>query len=157
MDTQNEEFMQCLNSIANSLEIIAESYKPKTVLKEKKEKTEKVEKLRFGQKVSMTQAEYDGLVKDYGDTTVNDEIEKMDVYCMANGKKYANYSFAVRNWLNRNGAVKLDPRSEKDWATMINPGNFVLNNPEYLESYRRFNPSDAKSIETAINIKNQYS
>jgi len=78
MDTQNEEFMQCLNSIANSLEIIAESYKPKTVLKEKKEKTEKVEKLRFGQKVSMTQAEYDGLVKDYGDKTVNDEIEKME-------------------------------------------------------------------------------
>ena len=152
---EKDQFSQLIDlwrGIANSLETIAKTYQPKPSTKKPMD-----DRVKFGQRVAMRQEERDSLVKDYGEKIVNDEIEKMNTYCMAHGKTYANYYFAVRNWLTKNGAAKLDPKLEKDWANMENPGNFVLNNPGYLESYRRFNPKDAQSIEQALEIKKQFS
>jgi len=158
---QKDQFDQLIDlwrGIANSLEVICESYKPKIV--NKRVEKEKVEKLKFGQRVAMTQFEYDNLIRDFGDDIVKAEIEKMDIWCMAHGKTYANYSFAVRNWLLRNGARNMTSplKFDKDWNEMpkVDRDDFVFKNVDYLESYRRFDPDAAKTVENMIKLRKEY-
>ena len=47
--------------------------------------------------VLLTEAEYERLVKDYGEEVVKRYIKKVDEYCEQHGKRYQNYNLALRN------------------------------------------------------------
>ena len=49
----------------------------------------------------LTAEEYQRLCQEYSDKRINDLIERMNDYCVAHGKNYADYNRALRNWIRR--------------------------------------------------------
>ena len=53
------------------------------------------------------------LISDYGKKTVFTYLETVSDYCQANGKTYKNYLSAVRNFMKRDGVMKLSENADK--------------------------------------------
>lgn len=69
------------------------------VQKPKPPKKQKEQKIKFAEYVTLTQAEHDKLVAEYGDLFVQKMIETLDNYKGASGKKYASDYRAMLNWV----------------------------------------------------------
>lgn len=65
-------------------------------------------KKKFGEygNVSLTDEQYSQLVKDYGESVMNDYIQRMDEYIQMKGKKYKDFNLALRNWIKKDGITK---------------------------------------------------
>lgn len=65
-------------------------------------------KKKFGEygNVSLTDENYNQLVKDYGESVINDYIQRMDEYIQMKGKKYKDFNLALRNWIKKDGITK---------------------------------------------------
>lgn len=65
-------------------------------------------KKKFGEygNVSLTDENYNQLVKDYGEPVMNDYIRRMDEYIQMKGKKYKDFNLALRNWIKKDGITK---------------------------------------------------
>lgn len=60
----------------------------------------------LGEIVKMPEHLYQNLVDDYGETTVRDYAERVDLYCRSKGKRYKDYSATIRQWLRKDGVEK---------------------------------------------------
>lgn len=67
--------------------------------------------------VKLTQQEKESLVSDYGTSTIEDYICRVDNYCERTGKEYPNCELTIREWLNKDKVEKSD----------IEKYNFVIN------------------------------
>ncbi|MGN1208277.1 MAG: hypothetical protein ACI4TI_02310, partial [Christensenellales bacterium] len=56
-------------------------------------------KIQFAEKVFMTQAEYDDLLKQYGTELTKQLIEQLNLYKQAKGEKYDNDYAAILRWV----------------------------------------------------------
>ena len=65
-------------------------------------------KKKFGEygNISLTDEQYSQLVKDYGESVMNDYIRRMDEYIQMKGKKYKDFNLALRNWIKKDGITK---------------------------------------------------
>ena len=65
-------------------------------------------KKKFGEykNISLTDEQYQKLVNDFGETVISEYIQRMDEYIQMKGKKYRDFSLAIRNWLKRDGITK---------------------------------------------------
>lgn len=65
-------------------------------------------KKKFGEykNISLTDEQYQKLVNDFGETVISEYIQRMDEYIQMKGKKYRDFSLALRNWLKRDGITK---------------------------------------------------
>lgn len=61
--------------------------------------------------VLLTDAEYQKLIKDFGETVTATYIRKVDEYCEQSGKRYKNYYLAIRNTFMARDGVK--PQGEQ--------------------------------------------
>lgn len=68
----------------------------------------KSSKKKFGEygNISLTDEQYNQLVKDYGESVMNDYIQRMDEYIQMKGKKYKDFNLALRNWIKKDGITK---------------------------------------------------
>ena len=68
--------------------------------KNKKKKTPKPVKHKYGEfkHVLLSDAEYERLVKDYGEEGVLSGIKNVDEYCQEHGKSYQDYNLTLRRW-----------------------------------------------------------
>lgn len=68
----------------------------------------KSSKKKFGEygNISLTDEQYNQLVKDYGEPVMNDYIRRMDEYIQMKGKKYKDCNLALRNWIKKDGITK---------------------------------------------------
>jgi len=67
--------------------------------KPKKSKKEEPKKIKYGEYVSMTQAEYQKLVESYGPDAAKRAVEILDNYKGSNGKKYKSDYRAILMWV----------------------------------------------------------
>ncbi len=58
--------------------------------------------ISFGSHVKIKQEAYESLVKEHGKAKIDDQIKKMNDYCLAHGKTYKDYSAALRIWMKNN-------------------------------------------------------
>lgn len=58
--------------------------------------------------VRLTEDEHERLIKDYGEEVTNEAIKAVDEYCESSGKRYKNYSLAIRNWGVREGKERIE-------------------------------------------------
>lgn len=65
-------------------------------------------KKKFGEygNISLTDEQYNQLVKDYGKSVISDYIQRMDEYIQMKGKKYKDFNLALRNWIKKDGITK---------------------------------------------------
>lgn len=65
-------------------------------------------KKKFGEykNISLTDEQYQKLVNDFGETVISEYIQRMDEYIQMKGKKYRDFSLALRNWLKKDGITK---------------------------------------------------
>lgn len=65
-------------------------------------------KKTFGEynNISLTDDQYQQLVRDYGESVINDYIQRMDEYIQMKGKKYKDFNLALRNWIKKDGITK---------------------------------------------------
>jgi len=78
-------------------------------------KNERIKELKtsYAEFVSLTEAEHQKLVEQYGEDNVKRMIEVLDNYKGSNNKKYASDYRAILNWVvDRVGAKKFDASSE---------------------------------------------
>ena len=68
--------------------------------KEKYKKEKPLSRKKYGEykHVSLTDEEYDRLVKDYGEQAVISGIKNVDEYCQEHGKTYKDYNLTLRKW-----------------------------------------------------------
>lgn len=68
----------------------------------------KSSKKNFGEygNISLTDEQYNQLVKDYGKSVISDYIQRMDEYIQMKGKKYKDFNLALRNWIKKDGITK---------------------------------------------------
>jgi hypothetical protein len=71
------------------------------------------ELIKFGEIIKMTQEEYDKLIDKYGNTLTQQYIDKVDLYCQANGKSYKSYYATVIQWVTRD--IEKDPKMKYAW------------------------------------------
>lgn len=74
---------------------------------------EKPQKHKHGEfhHVLLTDADYQKLIKDFGETVTATYIRKVDEYCEQSGKRYKNYYLAIRNTFMARDGVK--PQGEQ--------------------------------------------
>ena len=65
----------------------------------KEKKPKKPEKKQFAEFVSLTEEEYDKLVKQYGEVAAKRMVEVLDNYKGSSGKKYTSDYRAILNWV----------------------------------------------------------
>lgn len=73
-------------------------------------KTQKEVKHKYGeyQHVKLTDAQYQKLISEYGETRITEYITKIDNWIQMKGKSpYKDFNIAIRNWLNRDNISKL--------------------------------------------------
>lgn len=65
-------------------------------------------KKTFGEysNILLTDDQYQQLVRDYGESVINDYIQRMDEYIQMKGKKYKDFNLALRNWIKKDGITK---------------------------------------------------
>ena len=65
-------------------------------------------KKTFGEysNISLTDDQYQQLVRDYGESVINDYIQRMDEYIQMKGKKYKDFNLVLRNWIKKDGITK---------------------------------------------------
>lgn len=63
------------------------------------EQNECEEKIEYAKKVTMTEKEYQDLVKQYGEQLTSQLIEQLSLYKQANGKSYENDYSAILRWV----------------------------------------------------------
>lgn len=63
---------------------------------------------KFGEygNISLTDEQYNQLVRDYGKSVISDYIQRMDEYIQMKGKKYKDFNLALRNWIKKDGISK---------------------------------------------------
>lgn len=90
--------------------IVAKPPQPSTPDSEKtQKKAQKEAKHKYGeyQHVKLTDKQYQNLVSDYGEQTIQGYISKMDSWIQMKGKSpYKDFNLAIRNWLNRDNVCK---------------------------------------------------
>ena len=69
--------------------------------KEKEKEKEKETHHKHGDKVMLTDREYETHIKERGKTAVDNMIDGMNDYCVMHGKKYDNYSRALHAWFKK--------------------------------------------------------
>jgi len=65
------------------------------------------ETLALGEYVSMSEGAYEKLTADYGSALIDDYVERIDLYCQSQGKRYKDYAATVRAWLKKDSVQKL--------------------------------------------------
>ena len=58
-------------------------------------------RIRYGSHVLLTEEQYDKVCAEYGATSVDSMIERINEYCQMHGKAYSNYGTTIRNWIKR--------------------------------------------------------
>ena len=73
--------------------------------------------------VLLTDAEYQKLIADYGESVTAKYIKKVDEYCEQSGRRYKNYNLAIRNTFMARDNVKPKTQADDDydWSKLI-PG-----------------------------------
>lgn len=73
--------------------------------------------------VLLTDAEYQKLIADYGESVTSKYIKKVDEYCEQSGRRYKNYNLAIRNTFMARDNVKPETQADDDydWSKLI-PG-----------------------------------
>ncbi len=59
------------------------------------------QKKQFAKLVTMTEQEYQDLIKDYGETTTDQLIEQLNLYKQAHGKSYESDYAAIKIWVTK--------------------------------------------------------
>jgi len=67
---------------------------------------------------------YENLIKDFGEKTVTDYAERVDLYCQSKGKRYKDYAATIRSWLKRDGV-------EKRITTTFDDDRLPIDDPDY--------------------------
>jgi hypothetical protein len=88
--------------------------------KESKVKENKENKIKYAELVTMTEKEYDKLVKEHGELLTEKMIEILSNYKGANGKTYKNDYKAILSWV-KDKAIKENPRLTQNKGNAINP------------------------------------
>ena len=70
----------------------------------------------------MTDEEYSRLLTDYGEQNVNAFIQRLDEYLEnRKDKHYANHSLTIRNWMKKQGVLKLSENTDGYWFDTDKP------------------------------------
>ena len=69
-------------------------------------------KIKYGEYVLLTEAEYGQLVERLGESTTNDYIERLNNYIGSRGKKYKSHYHTILNWVRRD-ADKVPPQPNR--------------------------------------------
>lgn len=91
---------------------------------------ESVGKSLYGDRVFLTVEEYSKLVKDYGERTIKEYIERLNDYIGQSGKKYKSHYYAIRNFLRRGNVSKWKPAPGKI------PDEYIVKESSVLEDHR---------------------
>lgn len=63
-------------------------------------------KISHGEKVKLTEKEYEKLVTEFGEQAIKKKIDDMNEWCGMNDKTYKDYNLAIRKWLRKDGESK---------------------------------------------------
>lgn len=104
---------KCIQNVSNSdtqvrlgkdrLEIGKDSIDIEEEPQTSKPKDKKETKHKYGEfnHVTLTDKEYEKLVKDFNENAIQSFITKIDEYVELHGKNYKNYNLAIRQWIKR--------------------------------------------------------
>lgn len=75
--------------------------------------------------VLLTQEQYQSLISDYGEKTVSDYIRKIDEWVQLKGRRYKDYSLAIRNWIEKDKGEESTPEEShsynlEDYKSLVN-------------------------------------
>lgn len=71
--------------------------------------------------VKLTDEQYKKLIEDYGESVTEDYIKRVDEWCQLKGKRYKDYSIAIRNWINQDGvSQKSESFDVEKYKSLIN-------------------------------------
>ena len=62
----------------------------------------------YGSHVTLTPQEYKNLVSDYGRSTTEEYISRVNKFCSRSGKKYKDYFSTIQEWMRKDGVEKFD-------------------------------------------------
>lgn len=65
----------------------------------KKPKPDAPKKVKYAEKVSMTEKQYSKLIDEYGKEATDKIVEKLDLYKRSSGKSYKDDYAAIKNWV----------------------------------------------------------
>ena len=99
----------------------------------REEKIKKEEKKKFGEFVTMTNAEYEKLVSTHGEKFTKRCIETLDNYKGSSGKKYKSDYRAILSWVIEKLEKEIPKNSTPDWY-----GQDIEENPATEEEYEKF-------------------
>ena len=85
---------------------------------EKKEK--KDNRRKYGDKVKMTEEQYQAHIEKHGKDAVDKKIDDMNDYCVMHGKPYTDYNRALQNWF-RKDKEQAKAKLEADIEMWVNP------------------------------------
>ena len=93
MENENIYINNTLNIYKRNIKGVSKKYKKKCFLKKKELK------INYAENVTMTNSEYQELVKNHGETFVNKCIQKLSSYKRSKGKTYASDYGAILSWV----------------------------------------------------------
>lgn len=73
-------------------------------------------KKRYSDFVELTEVEYNKLITSYDMSTINDYINKLNVYIGSKGRKYKSHYYTILSWLNKNNVKK---KESIDYSKLI--------------------------------------
>ena len=85
---------------------------------EKKEK--KDNRHKYGDKVKMTEEQYQSHIEQHGKDAVDKKIDDMNDYCVMNGKSYTDYNRALQNWFRKDDE-QAKAKIEAEIEQWVNP------------------------------------
>lgn len=74
--------------------------------------------------VLLTDEQYAGLVKSFGEPKVKDYIRRVDEYCEQHNKSYKNYSLTIRKWINNDSESRISEKSGNQKQTSYDLGEW---------------------------------
>ena len=70
--------------------------------------------------VSLTDEEYNRLIKDFGESITEKAIEAVDSYCRETGKRYKDYNLTIRRWgIDAAGKQDQKPQADENYAKLL--------------------------------------
>lgn len=132
----------------DSIDIEEEPQKPK--VKDKKETKHKYGEFNH---VTLTDKEYEKLIKDFNENTIQSFITKIDEYVELHGKNYKNYNLAIRQWIKREKTFSNSGKKTDYKKTNFN--SYEQRDNDYSEMERKALAVSSKVAEEAKgNIEN---
>lgn len=119
------------NSLKNEQSLPTANQSEETSGKKPKKATKKPEKIKYAEFVSMTEEEYQKLLKKYGEPMVKRMVEVLDNYKGSKGKTYKDDYRAILNWVVG--------RVEEEFSRT--GGNYHDNSEQSADDWKNFQPS----------------